>query len=244
MSSLMPVSLFINCDDEEKKQLAKQWQTFLVKEKFDFSNIQKIDFSTENPTVFDSSNNKFCIDFANNKTNYHKKKASIKSEIISKAMGAGKYGLKVLDLSAGLGIDAVFLTQLGYEVTALERNPLVYLCLSHALKQYPIKSLKFIYGNSKDYLTHHAAGFDVVYFDPMFPEKIKSALPRQEMVFFKNLVGDDADALEVLVQATQLVGIKRVAVKRPLKAANLGLKPFASIDGKLIRFDLYGAKAT
>lgn len=240
----MSDSLFINCDDEEKSQLAKAWQYFLVKEKFDFSDIEKIDFSTDNPTVFDSNNNKFCIDFANNKTNYHKKKASIKSEIISKAMGAGKYGFKVLDLSAGLGIDAVFLTQLGYEVTALERNPLVFLCLSHALKQYPIKSLNFIYSNAQDYLKKQPVGYDVVYFDPMFPEKTKSALPRQEMVFFKNLVGDDADALEVLEQATKLVGIKRVAVKRPLKAAVLGLKPFASIDGKLIRFDLYGAKAT
>jgi 16S rRNA (guanine1516-N2)-methyltransferase len=243
MSLTMPDSIFINCDNEEKKQLAKAWQDFLVKEKFNFADIQKIDFSTTNPTVFDSSNNKFCIDFANNKTNYHKKKASLKSEIISKAMGAGKHGLKVLDLSAGLGIDAVFLTQLGYEVTALERNPLVFLCLSHALKQNPVKSLNFIYCNAKDYLQNQAEIFNVVYFDPMFPEKTKSALPRQEMVFFKNLVGDDADALEVLQLAIQHVGIKRVAVKRPLKAPALGLKPFASIDGKLIRFDLYGVKA-
>lgn len=240
----MPDSLFINCGDEEKKQLAKEWEIFLIKEKFNFADIQKIDFSTQNPTVFDSSNNKFCIDFANNKTNYHKKKASIKTEIISKAMGGGKYGFKVLDLSAGLGIDAVFLTQLGYEVTALERNPLVFLCLSHALRQHPLKSLNFIYSNAEDYLKKQPAGFDVVYFDPMFPEKMKSALPRQEMVFFKNLVGDDADALSVLEQATKLAGIKRVAVKRSLKAPVLGLKPFASIDGKLIRFDLYGAKAT
>lgn len=239
----MSAELFVNCDTEDKKNLAKAWQDFLETEKFNFADIQKIDFSTENPTVFDSHNNKFCIDFANNKTNYHKKKSTIKNEIISKAMGAGKYGTKILDLSAGLAIDAVFLTHLGYEVTALERNPLIYLCLSHALKQYPVKSLNFIYSNSKDYLMQKPSGYDVVYFDPMFPEKTKSALPRQEMVFFKNLVGDDADAVEVLEQATKLAGVQRVAVKRPLKAPTLGLKPFASIEGKLIRFDLYGVQA-
>ena len=238
----MSEKLFVNCDTDEKKDLAQHWRSFLEKENFKFSDIQKIDFATENPTVFDVYNNKFCIDFANNKTNYHKKKTSVKNEIISKAMGAGKYGTKILDLSAGLAIDAVFLTQLGYEVTALERNPLIYLCLARALQQHPIKSLHFVYANSKDYILKQPAGYDVVYFDPMFPEKTKSALPRQEMVFFKNLVGDDADATDVLELATRIAGIKRVVVKRPLKAPVLGLKPFASIDGKLIRFDLYGAK--
>ena len=240
----MSAELFINCETDEKQQLAKSWQDFLEKESFDFSEIQKIDFSTQNPTVYDSNNNKFCIDFETNKVNYHKKKSTIKNELISKAMGAGKYGTKILDLSAGLAIDAVFLTQLGYEVTALERNPLIFLCLSHALKQHPVKSLNFIYSNSKDYLAKQPSGYDVVYFDPMFPDKTKSALPRQEMVFFKNLVGDDVDAAEVLEHATKLKGISRVAVKRPIKAPVLGLKPFASVEGKLIRFDLYGAKAT
>ena len=166
----------------------------------------------------------------------------MKSELIGKAMGAGKYGLKVLDLSAGLGIDSVFLAQLGFDVTAVERNPLIYLALSHAQKMFPVQNLKIHFADSVDYLKNTQEVFDAVYFDPMFPEKTKSALPRQEMVFFKNLVGDDADAAEVLLQALKLDGVKRVAVKRPLKAPVLGLKPFASIEGKLIRFDLYGVQ--
>ena len=87
------------------------------------------------------------------------------------------------------------------------------------------------------------ADIDVIYFDPMFPEKTKSALPRQEMVFFKALVGTDEDGSEVLKATLKLKKIKRVVVKRPLKAPVLGLKPTGEIKGKLIRFDIYGVNS-
>ena len=76
----------------------------------------------------------------------------------------------------------------------------------------------------------------------LFPEKEKSALPRQEMVFFKSLVGADEDAAIVLTKALKLSGIKRVVVKRPLKAPVLYGKPSGSLKGKLIRFDIYGVQ--
>lgn len=220
----------------------QQWLKFLEKNNFDFSNIEKIEMSGDAPVIFDKAGNKFSIDFIRNRQNYTKKKASIKTELISKAMGGGKYGVHILDLSAGLGIDAVFLAQLGYSVTALERNPLIYLALEEALVQKPELSLKFIFSDALDYLKNQNIKFDVIYFDPMFPEKTKSALPRQEMVFLKNLVGNDNDASEVLDCALLAKGVKRVVIKRPLRAPPIG-KPMSSIQGKLIRFDLYnGAK--
>jgi 16S rRNA (guanine1516-N2)-methyltransferase len=208
--------------------------------------------------VTDTEDNKFSIDFENDKTNYSKKKGGLKSETIARAMGSGRYGFRVLDLSAGLAIDAVFLVQLGFTLTAVERNPLIYLCLQNALdlvrQNNPdsmlAKNLKFTFANSAEFLQSLSvevaknadAAYDVVYFDPMFPDKTKSALPRQEMVFFKKLVGADEDAAEVLKRAAEMPGVKRVAVKRPLKAPILGAKPVASIEGKLIRFDVYGVK--
>lgn len=239
-------SLFINVESEASIDRTVRWAAFLEKNKFDFSWIAKIDMSNDVPVIFDKLNNKFSIDFVRNKKNYAKAKTSIKTELISKSLGAGKRGLRLLDLSAGLGIDAVFLAQLGYSVIGLERNPLIYLALNEALLQKatnglaPKKTgLKFVFAEALNYLKEIEIKEDIIYFDPMFPEKIKSALPRQEMVFFRNLVGDDEDATEVLAAALRVRGIKRVVVKRPIKAPAL-LAPTASIKGKLVRFDLYG----
>ena len=66
-------ALFINCETSEKQELAQQWGSFLKDKNFDLSGLQKIDFSQDHPVVFDLNNNKFCIDFQNNKVNYHKK---------------------------------------------------------------------------------------------------------------------------------------------------------------------------
>lgn len=231
-------NIFVNVNSDKARMLAAKWYDFLVLNKFDFATIQKIDLGAEAPIIFDKLGNKFSIDFVNNKLNYMKKKGSIKTELISKALGAGKQGLNILDLGAGLGIDAVFLSQLGYKVTALERNPLIFLALTEALKQKSDLELKIIFSESSEYLKNQIIETDLVYFDPMFPEKRKSALPRQEMVFFKNLVGPDEDAADVLSLATLKAGAKRLVVKRPLKAPAL-LKPNTTLSGKLIRFDIY-----
>lgn len=232
------IRFFSGLTDKEKNKKANDWLNFLTKNKFDFAQIEKIDMQSDCPVIYDKNANKFSIDFSNTK-NYSKKKGGIKSELISKAMGAGRYGKRILDLSAGLAIDSVFLAQLGYTVTAVERNPLIFLCLENAAKLQPNLDVKFIFGGASEVLKALSAEVDVIYFDPMFPEKTKSALPKQEMVFFKNLVGDDSDAADVLEAALNLKNIKRVVVKRPLKAEAL-IKTAAHIKGKLIRFDLYG----
>lgn len=231
-------SLFIHNGNSAAVAKAERWEIFLANNRFDFGSVAKIDMTEECPQIFDVSGNKFSIDFKMNRQNYMKKKGTLKTELLSRALGAGKYGLNVLDLSAGLGIDAVFLAQLGYSVTAIERNPLIYLALSEALLQTPELSLQFKFGDSLDYLQRWDLRVDIIYFDPMFPEKTKSALPRQEMVFFRDLVGFDEDASEILECALGVPNVKRVAVKRPIKAPALR-NTANSIEGKLVRFDLY-----
>lgn len=231
-------SLFLHTEEPASLRMVQEWTTFLKKNNFDFALIDRIDLTQEFPQIFDKSGNKFTIDFLNDRQNYQKKKSSIKNELMSRALGAGRSGLRVLDLSAGLGIDSVFLAQLGYSVTAIERNPLIFLALQTALKGQPELSVKFQFGEARDFLMTKDFKTDVIYFDPMFPEKTKSALPRQEMVFFRNLVGSDSDATEILECAIALSGVKRVVVKRPIKAPAL-MKTANSIEGKLIRFDLY-----
>lgn len=221
-----------------------EWSRFLHENSFDCSSLAEIDLSGDVAQITDHEGNRFAIDFKNDRQNYHKRKSSLKNELISRALGAGKHGKKILDLSAGMAQDAVFLAQLGYEVLAVERSPLLFLALQEALKHQAVDGLRIQFADALDYLSCSPEPADVIYFDPMFPEKNKkSALPRQEMVIFKKLVGADEDAAQVLQAALVYPGVHRVVVKRPLKAPWLAdLKPQGSVEGKIIRFDIYGVK--
>jgi 16S rRNA (guanine1516-N2)-methyltransferase len=80
---------------------------------------------------------------------------------------------------------------------------------------------------------------DVVYLDPMFPHKKKSALVKKEMRIFQYLVGADMDADSLLMPALSLAE-KRVVVKRPDYADPLAnKKPSMMIETKKNRFDVY-----
>jgi 16S rRNA (guanine1516-N2)-methyltransferase len=80
---------------------------------------------------------------------------------------------------------------------------------------------------------------DVIYLDPMFPQRTKSALVKKEMRLIKDLVGEDQDADQLLTIALK-VARKRIVVKRPRIAEFLGgIKPHSSQIGKANRFDIY-----
>ena len=225
--------------------MADEWLRFLKNSNAQTETIRKIDFTSEIPIIYDLDGRKLSIDFIRDKGNYQKKKGSIKTELLSKAMGAGRVGRRVLDLSAGLGIDAIFLSQLGYQVTAVEKNPIVFLALKTAWNQlFPAEQsgIEFHFGSAQDFLKKTTEQYDVIYFDPMFPEKKKSALPRQEMIIFRELVGCDTDSAAVIEAAIESKLAQRIVVKRPLKAEPLRPKPITAMTGKLIRFDIYGGR--
>ena len=79
----------------------------------------------------------------------------------------------------------------------------------------------------------------MVYLDPMFPHKKKSAAVKKPMKMFQTLLGHDADADDLLTPALSLAA-KRVVVKRPNYAPFLQDKaPTMQIKGKKHRFDVY-----
>ena len=88
-------------------------------------------------------------------------------------------------------------------------------------------------------LKHPGMTIHVVYLDPMFPHKQKSALVKKEMRVFQSLVGPDLDADGLLEPARQLA-TKRVVVKRPDYAPPLAdvATPNAVVT-KGHRFDIY-----
>lgn len=213
------------------KELYFQIEKRLAEKPFDFLILQ----TEKNLEMFDAMKRRIAIDFDEDKLNYHRK--VIAKDPFLRAVGRARD--KVLDISAGLGVDAVFLAQQGHDVTAVERNPLLFLLLDHAQKQSQrcLKlKIKFEFGEAAAYLAK-ADRFDCIFFDPMFPEKVKTALPKQEMVLFRQLVGNDMDSDAVLESA--LASGTRVVVKRPIGAPPLLRKPENAFESKLIRFDIY-----
>ena len=83
---------------------------------------------------------------------------------------------------------------------------------------------------------------DVVYLDPMFPLRKRSALAKKEMRVLRRLVGDDEDAGELL-EVARRAARRRVVVKRTPEAPPLAAAPTMSYRGKLVRYDVYLARS-
>ena len=174
-------------------------------------------------------------------------------QMIAKAVGV-QPGVRpqVLDATAGLGRDAFVLASLGCSMTLIERQPLIAALLEDGLARArqsaevaPIAAqMRLLQGNAIELLsawTDEAP--QVIYLDPMFPHRDKSALVKKEMRLFRPLVGDDLDA-PVLLAAALALASHRVVVKRPRKAPCIeGAKPSYVLEGKSSRYDIYAKKA-
>lgn len=203
--------------------------------------------------LVDKNKGSILVNFIQDKIHYQRKSHRGKNELLAKALGIKLGFTKVLDLTAGLAQDAIFIRRLGFHVEACERNPWIYLMLAMAHKKALenqehldfFSNIRFHFCEGKFLLSSLEKDFDktVVYIDPMYPEKYpqkkKNALPKKEMQIFRDLIGDDLDS-EELLELTLKQGYRRVVVKRPLKAPPcLKLKPQHSFEGKAVRYDLY-----
>ena len=80
---------------------------------------------------------------------------------------------------------------------------------------------------------------DVIYLDPMFPERQKSGLVKKKFQLIHYLEAP-AENEEALMQAALAARPFKIVVKRPAKGPYLaGLKPSYALDGKAIRYDCY-----
>lgn len=188
--------------------------------------------------------NPIYVDFLNGPLAHRRKHGGGKNQLIAKAVGLHKHPVNLLDISAGLARDAFILACLGANVIALERNPTIAALVKDAIERARTKTwfcelkFEFIEINARDYLLQHE-GVDVIYFDPMFPERSKSALVKKEMRMLRDIVGDDEDADEIFKLALSKAK-KRVVVKRPKLAPDINnQKPNFSYEGKSSRFDIY-----
>ncbi len=102
--------------------------------------------------------------------------------------------------------------------------------------------LSLVHADARDWLADHSERPDVVYLDPMFPERGKSAAVNKAMQFFQRLVGADEDAADLLAPALAAAR-HRVVIKRPARAPWLAERePSYSLTGKSVRFDIHALR--
>lgn len=181
-----------------------------------------------------------CADFASQAAENRRKAG--RGLLLAKAIGVKpSQQLSVLDATAGLGRDSYALASLHCSVTAVERSPVVAALLRDALyraSQDPaVARISLLLADAREQM--QAARYDVVYLDPMFPDRRKSAKVKKEMQYMQELLGQD-DGSELLAPALQ-AATRRVVVKRPVHAPQLHsvAQPSHVHKGKSVRFDVY-----
>lgn len=194
------------------------------------------------------------IDFIEGSNRHRRLFGGGKGQPLARAIGLKKGNLPtVLDVTAGLGRDAFVLATLGCQVVLLERSPeiaaLLQDALRRAMEEIEIRSvvqrMQVIYDDSLDYLhvdnkeAIEVINPDVIYMDPMYPHRDKSALVKKEMRIFRDLVGEDTDSADLL-DACRNQSVKKIVVKRPKGAEPVGgQKPHAQVSSKNTRYDIY-----
>lgn len=170
---------------------------------------------------------------------YHRKKNySLNKEPLAKSLGlTTKRDRIVWDVTCGTGKDALLIYSFGAKVVAFERHPIIYFLLLDAKERFSV-NIQFIYGDSSKLDLNSLERPETIYYDPMYPEKKKSALPRKEMQIFKEIVGADLDCVNYLNFA-RTVARDRVVVKRPLSAPPIKTDTNAQYVGKTTRYDMY-----
>ncbi|EQM69279.1 class I SAM-dependent methyltransferase [Pseudomonas sp. PDM13] len=193
------------------------------------------------------------VDFVEGAAAHRRQFGGGAGQMIAKAVGV-QPGIRpqVLDATAGLGRDAFVLASLGCEMDLIERQPLVAALLEDGLARAAgdgevaaiATRMRLHTGNAIELMQGwQGEAPQVIYLDPMFPHRDKSALVKKEMRLFRPLVGDDLDAPALLAAALALAS-HRVVVKRPRKAPIIeGAKPSYALEGKSSRYDIYPKKA-
>lgn len=188
------------------------------------------------------------IDLCDYFASYQREQIGIRQDI-AKAVGC-KQGFrpKLLDATAGLGSDASLLAYLGCQVDALEQNSTVYTLLADAFTRAQnccpevLNNFRLLaQQDACDYLSNSKVVYDVIYLDPMFPERQKSAKVKKGMQYLNEVAGIASyEQEQTLLKAAREKAKKRVVVKRPRLAALLAdQKPSFQITGKTIRYDVY-----
>lgn len=185
------------------------------------------------------------VDFLAGPLGYRLASGRARHERLVRALGKLPANSRVVDATAGLGRDSAILAAAGYDVTLIEAEPTLQLLLEDGLQRLGNEAntlhLALLSGRAEQVLPALPFQPEVVYLDPMFPERRKSAAIKKELAWLQQLVpiASDEEEAQLLALARQ-VATHKVVVKRPRKAPFLGgVPPSSQLSGKAVRFDVY-----
>lgn len=176
----------------------------------------------------------------------------VNSQAISRAVGV-KPGMlpEVLDATAGLGKDAYLLATAGCTIKLLEKNDIIHALLRDGLERASqsgdsrvretVSLMELSLISFKQFADSNLR-YDVVYLDPMFPARRKSARVKKDMFmlqkYFERMQNGSED--DGLLSDALTIARRRVVVKRPLRAPDMeGMAPTFRLTGRSSRYDIY-----
>ncbi len=166
--------------------------------------------------------------------------------LVKAARIKGQAEVIVFDATAGLGEDSLLLAAAGFTVTMCESDPVIAALLADALGRAAgdadlagvVARMHLVRGDSTELLPALDEPVDVVYLDPMFPARTKSAAVKKKFQLLHKLETPCANESQ-LMDAALAAGPRKVVVKRPIKAPVLaGVRPSHAIAGKAVRYDV------
>ncbi len=190
------------------------------------------------------------VDFASPAMRYRRRGGQ--NELVGRAIGvSGQHCPEVLDATAGLGRDAFVLADLGCRVSMCERDPVMQALLEDGLLRarasedaamaQVLGRLRLQPQDARDSTPAALSEVQVVYLDPMFPGRGKSAAVKKDLALLQLLLGEPApdEGAQLLDWALQQI-VNRVVVKRSPRAPSLpGPAPSHQLTGKSVRYDVY-----
>lgn len=188
-------------------------------------------------------------DFEAGRARAHAAERNLAGQPLARSLGLGRTDLParpwLVDATAGLGVDGWLAASLGARVTMLEREAVTHALLSDALERARASAdrvtaataalVDLVRADAVSWLiaaTNSAAGIrtragspancrpDIVYLDPMYPDRRRRARAKKGIEALHALVGPDRGN-EGLLDAALELALDRVVVKRPAGAPAL-----------------------
>lgn len=230
-------------------------------DQFDFILCYETSGSSDSPVLSlvdtqGSIGGSMTVDFIGGKMGHRRRYGGGRRQPLARAVGLkGGASPVIVDATAGLGRDAFVLACLGASVILIERSPALSALLedglnrassAHEVSSIINEQIKLINTDAIEWLSSYGTQQqpDVVYMDPMYPHRNKSALVKKEMRYLREIVGDDEDASQLL-HAALACAKRRVVVKRPSTAPIMTgtllnrREPDTRVESKNTRYDIY-----
>jgi 16S rRNA (guanine1516-N2)-methyltransferase len=143
----------------------------------------------------------------------------------------------VVDAMAGWGVDGLSLAALGSTVVMVEQNDAMWALLDSFLASRSGQRPELIHDDAWTVLDG-SRPFDVVYLDPMYPQRRKGALPGKSMQLLARICGPDQRSASDWIERAKPCASARVVLKRRLRDPLVG-QPDWQIKGHSVRYDVY-----